>query len=114
MADAIEIADLVLAETTVPVERPDGEKSQTELINESSREGILLQRDTVRLVQAQLDARGAEIDVRLLRAGNEAAMHLRRDAIRLAEDQFKARRSDVLEGLLEELKAQRAKDGAGG
>lgn len=107
MEKAVEVADAILS-----LDREDegavvvaGEHAV--VLREGSLEGLKLQRDTVLLVHERLKAEGAEIDVKLLRAGNEAAAALTKLAIRASEGEFRSRRDNVLERLLGMLEAQR-------
>lgn len=74
-----------------------------------AREGLTLQRGTVAMVQAQLDALGPDIDVKLLRAGNEAARDLTKLAVHVAEAEFRGRRDDELTELIALLAREKAK-----
>jgi len=83
-----------------------GGRAHSETLHEGSLRGLVLQRDIVVGVQAQLDAVGIEhVDVKLLRAGNEAARDLTRLAVRVAEGSFRAQQGNQLVTLLEALKA---------
>lgn len=120
MDDALRAADLVieatdgeLAELRPVVPAIGGSSAHGVVLNEGSLEGLVLQRDTVRMVQhevtAALAAQAAEerpyIDVKLLRAGNEAARNLTMLAVRVAEGAFKREQGSELVQLLEALKA---------
>lgn len=87
-----------------------GGRQHSETLHEGSLRGLVLQRDIVVGVQGQLDAVGIEnVDVKLLRAGNEAARDLTRLAVRVAEGSFKAQQGSQLVTLLEALEAARAR-----
>lgn len=89
-----------------------GGRAHSETLHEGSLRGLVLQRDIVVGVQAQLDAVGiASVDVKLLRAGNEAARDLTRLAVRVAEGSFRAQQGLQLVQLLEALKAAQARKG---
>jgi hypothetical protein len=108
IADAMLERDEVVAADGAVILPSDG---HSRLLDEGSRAGLVLQRDTVLLAQAQLDAAGKPakkgetrpIDYKLLRLGNDAANALNRLAVRVAEGQFRVRRDDVLATLLEKL-----------
>jgi len=97
-----------------------GGRLHSETLHEGSLRGLVLQRDTVLLVQREIDAAmalpagsgrtpeglpTAAIDTKLLRAGNEAARMLTTLAVRVAEGAFKAQQGNQLVALLEQLKA---------
>jgi hypothetical protein len=87
-----------------------GGKAHSETLHDGSLRGLVLQRDIVVGVQARLDAVGIEnVDVKLLRAGNEAARDLTRLAVRVAEGAFKREQGSELVQLLEALKAAQGK-----
>ncbi len=105
-----------------------GGREHSETLHDGSLRGLVLQRDTVILVQREIDAamaagagassvvddKGrvvptAAIDVKLLRAGNEAARMLTTLAVRVAEGAFKAQQGSQLVQLLEALKAAQEK-----
>jgi hypothetical protein len=78
----------------------------SQLLDEGSRDGLMLQRDTIRMARGQMldaQANAAPLDYKLLRLGNDAANALNRLAVRVAEGQFRVRRDDVLATLLEKL-----------
>ena len=109
MDEALRVADVLLeqggivkaeeAATLLPGNR------HAELLEEGSYLGLELQRDTVRMVQGQLQRMGEGVDVKLLRAGNEAARDLTKLAVRVAEGAFKAQQGNTLVALLDALKA---------
>ena len=114
--------DLVTLSSVVPT--LGGSSEHAVVLNEGSLAGLVLQRDTVRLVQrevslalAQQEAAGDDpdprlrpaIDVKLLRAGNEAARMLTHLAVRVAEGAFKREQGSELVQLLEALKAAQGK-----
>jgi hypothetical protein len=137
MDDALKAADAVLEhvgpdsliELAPVVPAIGGSTQHGEVLNDGSYRGLVLQRDIVMLVQRELDvamAAGAGaamtvgkdgepsvptalIDVKLLRAGNEAARDLTRLAVRVAEGAFKAQQGNQLVALLEQLKAAQEK-----
>jgi hypothetical protein len=112
MTSAIVAAEVALEMLpAVAADKPDSAKDAGELLNEGARAGIILQRDTVRTVQAELDAarRGErECDLKLLRLGNDAGNALAKLAVRVAEGAFRAQEGNALLQLLEQLKAQQA------
>jgi len=57
------------------------------------------------MVQGQLTRMGEDVDVKLLRAGNEAARDLTKLAVLVAEGAFKAQQGNTLVALLDALKA---------
>jgi len=108
MSDALEAADKLIAIAEMPRDEAPALVPSNEhavVLDSGSLAGLVLQRDTVLLVQSQLDALGAEIDVKLLRAGNEAARDLTKLAVRVAEGAFKAQQGNTLVALLDALKA---------
>jgi hypothetical protein len=87
-----------------------GGREHSATLHDGSLRGLVLQRDIVVGVQARLDAVGIEnVDVKLLRAGNEAARDLTRLAVRVAEGAFKREQGSELVQLLEALKAAQGK-----
>jgi len=107
MSDALDIAADVIAQIEAPAIVPTigGSSEHADALNRGSLAGLKLQIRTVELVDAQLDALGADIDVKLLRAGNEAARDLTKLAVRVAEGAFKAQQGNTLVALLDALKA---------
>ncbi len=109
MTDALKAADDILAVLPATVDGGAIVKSaHAAVLDAGSLEGLELQRGSVRMVQAQLDALGPDIDVKLLRAGNEAARDLVKAALRVAEGAFRAQEGNALLQLLESLKAPAA------
>jgi hypothetical protein len=109
MDDALRVADALIEQGGVAL---SGELApllpgtgHAKVLEEGAYLGLELQRDTVLMVKAQLDRSGEDIDVKLLRAGNEAARDLTRLAVRVAEGAFKAQQGNQLVALLEQLKA---------
>lgn len=100
-----------LALDAIPAARDvlDGEKSHQELLGEWTRDGLILGRDTVRMVRAALEADGDAIDLKLLRLGNDAAAAAARLSMRAQEGEFRAKRSDVIEQLLARIAVEGAK-----
>jgi hypothetical protein len=125
MDEALGISgELIAALEPAVVPSIGGSSEHAVVLNDGSYRGLVLQRDIVLLVQRELDAAMASgvgsretpdglptaaIDVKLLRAGNEAARDLTRLAVRVAEGAFKAQQGNQLVALLEALKAAQEK-----
>jgi len=129
MSDALEAADKLIRLAELPRDEAPALVPSNEhavVLDSGSLAGLRLQRDTVLLVQRELDAAMAAgpgagiavddkgqsiglptalIDVKLLRAGNEAARDLTKLAVRVAEGAFKAQQGNTLVALLDALKA---------
>lgn len=114
MADAIEKADVALATLpAIDLNKPDDQKSVSDLLNEGLHEGLLLGRNICRKVNthlAQLDEAGLMLspeDVKVLNLGSQTAGWTVRAGVRIADNEFRARRDDVLVNLLEQINAAR-------
>lgn len=84
------------------------------LIVETASDGLLLARDTVRMVRTQLLELGPEADIKLLRLGNEAGLRAAGLAVRSVEAAFRGRNTSAVERLLEELAAEKKKPAEAG
>jgi hypothetical protein len=109
MAEAVVIAERAIEIVSRPV---DG---LPEVMREAMLDSLTLQHKTVKAVERELDAavaakeegRALEVDLKLLRLGNDVAGAVSRLGMRAIEGEFRARHDDVLGALLREIAAAR-------
>lgn len=97
MDDAIKVGEAAIAALV-----PQASEEAT-LLREGMVEGLGLGVDTIKLVRGRLRQLGDEIDLKLLRVGNEAAALMVRVGTKIAEAEFRARREDRIGEILERL-----------
>ena len=73
-------------------------------------EGLALGIETVQLVRRVLAEQGEAIDVKLLRAGNDAGASLYKSALSAQQAQYQAQRDDDLARLIQIIAEEKAKD----
>lgn len=109
MAESVVKADHLLLELdAAPLPAVEGAGELGPVLHEGTRAGLVLARDTVRMVQAELEREGAQADIKLLRLGNDAGMQLARLSMKLADNELQRRKGDAVERLLEAIAAEKA------
>ena len=101
MDRALKVIDALLP----PAELEGTRGGLPELLDQTAREGLELQRATIMTVRAALDRDGEHVDVKLLRAGNDAAAVALKIAARIAEAKFRAASDQAMTELLGRIAA---------
>lgn len=109
MADALVTAESIIDGLPAVRDVPDDQKTPAELLSEGTREGLILQRDTIRAVQAEFKTYGlVNVDMKLLRLGNEIGRGLAQLSLRVEAGEMRARQVDFVGQLLARLAAARS------
>ena len=107
MDQALELADYAIKKLPL-AQIPDEDKTLADLLQEGTREGLFLARDTVKLARLRLQEAiddGRDPDPKLLRLGNDMGMALGRLCMRVAENEMRGRESDNFAEMLEQIRA---------
>ena len=98
MDKAVEIGERLLE-----VLPPAQGNELVDVLSRGMRQALELEVATVGMVRAQLDASGAEVDLKLLRLGVDTANNVFKSGMRLLEHEFQTRKLDKLGEVLQAI-----------